>query len=843
MDKRTKNRDTLSAFMALLERTTARSSHRSRLNPAAVARFASLVREAMTRFSRDGWKRHASWLLAELGRQIDVPGTFLFKNYPDRSGTLTAVRLYSWENPVRPITSQRIDYRVISYDADPFSALRVDLESGRAASIERIDLVPVHAGDEWWGVLGLHRGGDDEELSHVVVELARLVAATLGDSIRDASVHQALRWSERLHRIQRDIAMAAGYRESTDESLAELLALVCEFGDFDGAAVDVLQDGVSRRVTSHGVLPGGTSGDWCSACRAAAFDPGDPREPRYFGSEDLAHAGPCRLRDEGFHAVAVIPLGGEGPDGGAMTLFSRRRTNVPTTVRRSLEAVGAEVSMLLSRVRSEHAFHLIAERYRLAVSAGKIGVWEYRGARREFAIDRPTAALFLSPFDGPDTEAQLVVPREELIDRLSAADREAFVAWLDRAGGGGTDAGAGQFERECRVRLPSGQHRWVVIRAKSADNPVPRVVGTILDVTPMKLVQIELQRARQEADELSQAKSTFMARMTHEFRTPLNAVIGYVQVLRDEHDRGMPDPDAATRSFDHIEQSARRLLAMVENILDQNRLENGTLAIRPIPVDAMGLFDGLAETGSVLARDRGIDFELDVEEPPPARLLLDSGRVRQVLLNLISNAVKYADRGTVRLRIRWRDGRLRLAVSDRGPGIAPADRGRVFLPFRRREGDDSAGTGLGLAISQDLVQLMGSRIWLASILGRGSTFWFTIAAPGDSTASDRLAAPFAAGARRPTSGRSSGKEGVFEGELLAASLEVADDVLDALERHARVGDVGSIVDLAADAEARGDANRFLRETGARARALDVRSVRTLVELARAKRSGEGGGAP
>lgn len=792
-------------------------------NPTVVG-FAVLIREAMVRLGSDGWKRHASWLLAEFGRLFDVPGAFLFRNYPDAGRGLTGVRLHSWRNPVCPPVAGTIDYRVISWDSAPFARMRSRLEAGESAYLPvepAVLLVPIHADTEWWGVLGVYPGdavpadlpvADEAHRRATIAEPARLVAEIIGDSVLDGSVRQALRWSERLHRIQRDIAMAAGNANSTDESLCELLDLICEFGQFSAAAVDIVHEDGIERIAGHGEVPDDAPGSWCDACAHRIGPATAWREPRYFGSAELEHSGRCSIRDRGVHAVAVVPLGAEGRMRGAMSLFSRRRAHVPATVQRSLEAVAAEVSALLDRVRNERTVRAMAERYQLAARAGRIGVWEYHPGLRRFLIDEATLGIIgaTASLDRPGT-----IDADTMMAALREDDRRAFGEWL--VGDEGVE-----FERECRLPAHDGGDRWVVIRGRGRPgfDGARRVVGTLLDVTATKVIQSELQRARREADELSHAKGTFMARMSHEFRTPLNAILGYVQMLREPDPASPPDvPD----SLDHIEQSARHLLSMVENILDQNRLESGRLAINLESVDTDEFFDAVAKTGEVLARERGLAFEFRRESELPSRIEMDAGRVRQVLLNLISNAVKYTSSGSVTLRARWEKGRLRLAVVDTGPGIAPEDRGRVFLPFRRRDGDPQPGSGLGLSISQELVQLMASRIWLASVLGSGSVFWFTIAAPPVGPARESGVSEVSA---HPAG---SVRTGQGAGALLAAADELPADLLDELHRLARIGDLASLGERARRARSRGCAeNALLREIEARAAAFHVSAIQTLL---------------
>ncbi|MFW5688892.1 MAG: ATP-binding protein, partial [Spirochaetota bacterium] len=432
---------------------------------------------------------------------------------------------------------------------------------------------------------------------------------------------------------------------------------------------------------------------------------------------------------------------------------------------------------------------------------GRIGVWEYRRADAVVLVDHGVHDV-LGAGDG-ETSQRL----PDFLAAFERDDREALRGWLDDPGDPGRD-----FESECRVRTRDGSWRWVVVRARQRSSDLPgTVVGTLLDVTPMKEIQAALQRSRREADELSRAKSTFMARMSHEFRTPLNAILGYVQMLRGE--------SGASTGLDRIEQSSLHLLSMVENMLDQNRVESGTLHLRPQSVPLRDLLHTVSEVGALLAGPKGLDFAVVEEGPLPERVMIDGTRLRQVLYNLVSNAVTYTDGGAVTVRVRWRDRRLRFAVIDTGRGIAPEERGRVFLPFARSHGEEGSGSGLGLAISQELVQAMGSRIWMASVVGAGSTFWFSLDTPavdaaaiaGDSPSS---APPVHPGAPAPRV--------AFEERLPAT-------VVSELRAHARIGDLEAVRAWAEERAREGAAGDLTLELRSLAAGFRVRAIRSLLE--------------
>jgi signal transduction histidine kinase/CheY-like chemotaxis protein len=238
----------------------------------------------------------------------------------------------------------------------------------------------------------------------------------------------------------------------------------------------------------------------------------------------------------------------------------------------------------------------------------------------------------------------------------------------------------------------------------------------------------ELEQKNRALDELNQLKSRFIASLSHELRTPLTSILGHVELLRDR--LSVPEREPAIASLKAIEAGSGHLMSLVNNILDHASIETGQLALNPAPTDLGALLGNLAEMLRPMAVQSGLEFRYRQPDDLPPWVETDATRLRQAIINLASNAIKYTPSGFVELTAVWRDDSLDIRVLDSGPGIPPALRARIFLPFQR--GDNVAGrhgVGLGLAISLQLVRLMGGELELEDRKGGGSVFGFRIPAP------------------------------------------------------------------------------------------------------------------
>ncbi len=240
----------------------------------------------------------------------------------------------------------------------------------------------------------------------------------------------------------------------------------------------------------------------------------------------------------------------------------------------------------------------------------------------------------------------------------------------------------------------------------------------------------EAREAREEAIRANHAKSVFLSNMSHELRTPLNAVLGFAQLL--ERSERLPDKDRESVSI--IKSSGEHLLELINDVLAIAKIEAGKTTLTDRPFDLRDLLRGVVEMIRVRTEGTGLSLVVDVADGLPERVVGDEGKLRQVLVNLLGNAVKFTDEGGVALRARWdeRDGGVAtFEVEDTGHGIGDDELGKLFEAFAQTESGRASkeGTGLGLAISQNFVALMGGRIRVRSELGKGSVFSFDVTLP------------------------------------------------------------------------------------------------------------------
>ena len=372
-----------------------------------------------------------------------------------------------------------------------------------------------------------------------------------------------------------------------------------------------------------------------------------------------------------------------------------------------------------------------------SLESGEVGaLWiDFKEADTLHALDNTARMLGLEPDPTGEKTYKLSNWTNLLADTAVAFPDYAPI--IEEARGRLLGAISGKYKNYRAVyplAMPDGSLKWIDARAEIAKRDdygqALLMTGTLIDITRLKQAEADLAEAKARAEAANHAKSTFLANMSHELRTPLNAVLGFSRLLKNDPDVTPPQQE----TLDVIVRSGEHLLNLINNVLDMAKIESGRVALKESEVDLNQLMHEMQSLMGVGAVEKGLRFALERDPDLPRFVAVDAGKLRQVLLNLLGNAIKYTDSGGVKLRARLASihgsekAKVRFEVDDSGPGISQEDCTRIFFPFVQLGGQASAqaGTGLGLAICKQYVELMGGQIGVTSKPGKGSVFYFEI---------------------------------------------------------------------------------------------------------------------